>query len=414
VKTIELDPERAPHLSWAFDAYAGGEWSITHLTAELERRGVRTRPTATRAAVPLTRSQVHRILSSSYYIGMVPYRGVEYEGKHPALTDRETWHRVQDLLSGRRIAGDRSWRHDHYLKGSLFCAHCDSRLAVSYSQGKSGAVYPYYYCLGRNKKRTDCQLPFLPVDAVEHWVIKHWSTVRLDRRLIAAVRQNVRAELADLRRSDEQMLIDQRRRLQRLEAQKQKLIDAYLAEALPVADLKQRQQAIAVEQRDAERLLELASANFALAEERLDQALGLLEHCDQLYLAATEEVRRQFNLAFYSGIWIDESGVRRADLNSPFAELTDRSIGLEGGQAVELGTSWSTPPEDHSKSVTRAYHRQLPSQPTLAGRAERVLDERRGEAGGRSKSPVISRSRGSNLTLLAEGVGFEPTRSGNS
>ena len=137
---------------------------------------MRTRPTATRPAVPLTRSQVHRILSSSYYLGMVPYRGLEYEGKHPALVDRENWHRVQDMLSGRRIAGDRSWRHDHYLKGSLFCAHCDSRLVVSLSRGKSGAVYPYYYCLGRNKKRIDCQLPFLPVEAVERWVMEHWST----------------------------------------------------------------------------------------------------------------------------------------------------------------------------------------------------------------------------------------------
>lgn len=77
VKTIELDPARAPHIAWAYETYAGGEWSITDLTAELERRGMRTRPTATRAAIPLTRSQVHRILSSVYYTGVVPYGGVE-------------------------------------------------------------------------------------------------------------------------------------------------------------------------------------------------------------------------------------------------------------------------------------------------------------------------------------------------
>jgi DNA invertase Pin-like site-specific DNA recombinase len=74
VKTIELDPERAAHIAWAFETYATGHWSITELTAELARRGMRTRATATRAAVPLTRSQVHRILASAYYVGVVRLR----------------------------------------------------------------------------------------------------------------------------------------------------------------------------------------------------------------------------------------------------------------------------------------------------------------------------------------------------
>ena len=87
VKTVVLDPERAPHIQWAFEAYATGSWSITDLVDELARRGMQTRPTATRPSVPLSRSQVHRTLSSSYYIGKLPYGGVEYEGKHPALID---------------------------------------------------------------------------------------------------------------------------------------------------------------------------------------------------------------------------------------------------------------------------------------------------------------------------------------
>ena len=150
-------------------------------------------------------------------------------------------------------------------------------------------------------------------------------------------------------------------------------------------------------QRDAERLLELATANFALAEERLEQALGLLEHCDRLHLEASEAVRRQFNLAFYRGLWIDESGVRRADLNSPFAELTDRSIGLEGGETAE---TVPLPPAGEGDSEIKGHQRRLPSQPTLAARVERVMRERRAEAETTTKNPAISRSEGSELTLL--------------
>ena len=69
IKVVILDPERTPHIQWAFEAYASGDWSIGDLVEELARRGMKTRSTATRRPVPLSRSQVHRILSSSYYIG---------------------------------------------------------------------------------------------------------------------------------------------------------------------------------------------------------------------------------------------------------------------------------------------------------------------------------------------------------
>lgn len=151
IKVVILDSERAPHIQWAFGAYASGEWSITDLVEELTRRGMKTRSTLTRPSVPLSRSQVHRILSSSYYTGKLPYGGVEYDGKHPALVDQRTWDRVQDVLAGRRISGDRSWRHEHYLKGTLFCARCDSRFGFGYSKGKGG-TYAYFLLPGQKQE----------------------------------------------------------------------------------------------------------------------------------------------------------------------------------------------------------------------------------------------------------------------
>jgi hypothetical protein len=39
-------------------------------------------------------------------------------------------------------------------------------LGVSYSKGNCGTIYPYFfYCLGRNKKRTPCDLPYVPASA---------------------------------------------------------------------------------------------------------------------------------------------------------------------------------------------------------------------------------------------------------
>ena len=285
VKTVIIDRERAPHIQWAFESYATGQWSITDLVEELARRGLRTRETPTRRSASISRSQVHRMLSSVYYTGKLSFNGVVYDARHPKLISDRLWADVQDELSGRRLAGDRSWKHDHYLKGSLFCAKCGSRLGFGYSRGKGGTKYPYFYCLGRNKKRTDCNLPYLQTEQVERWVMAFWQKQKLSPVIIEGIRASVLGQVAEQKKQNKKLLDSQKRRLKKLENQRQKLIDAYLAEAIPVSDLKVRQEAIAAEQRDAERLVGLAGVNHELVEERLNEALGLLQNCDRLYLS---------------------------------------------------------------------------------------------------------------------------------
>src|SRR5680860_340769 len=123
------------------------------------------------------------------------------------------------MMSGRRfrrcwliagLAGDRSWRHDHYLKNSLFCGQCGSRLGFSYSRGKGGKHYPYFFCLGRNRKRTDCDLPYLPADDVEKKVIAHWRQQKISPELVADIRASVTKELATKRQQDKKLLTTQK------------------------------------------------------------------------------------------------------------------------------------------------------------------------------------------------------------
>ena len=108
VKSVELDPDRAPHVRWAFETYATGDWSISALRDALEERGMKSRKTKTQVGTPLSGAQMHRILQHPYYKGLVRFNGVLYDGNHEALIDESTWQRVQDVLSSRRIAGDRS------------------------------------------------------------------------------------------------------------------------------------------------------------------------------------------------------------------------------------------------------------------------------------------------------------------
>ena len=99
IRTVEVDAERAPHVRWAFSAYATGDWSISALRNELEARGFTSKPTKAYVGTPLGNSQFHRMLSHPYYKGIVTHKGAQYPGRHEPLVNEATWQQVQDVCS---------------------------------------------------------------------------------------------------------------------------------------------------------------------------------------------------------------------------------------------------------------------------------------------------------------------------
>lgn len=282
VRTVRLDPERAEHVRWAFEEYATGEWSIGSLRDALEERGFKSRTTRKLVGKPINDGQLHRLLTNPYYKGVVLFNGVMHQGGHAPLVDEVLWQRVQEVLAARRIAGDRSWRHTHYLKGALTCGRCGSRLSFAPDKGRT-QEYDYFYCLGRHTGRTNCDLPYLSVIEVEDAVERAWVAVRFTEDQVAEFSERARDDLHRSAESGSRLIADQRRRLAELERHRQKLLDAYMADALPVEVLKERQTRVASEIADAKRLMQNAQVANDQVFARLEQVISLLSHAERLY-----------------------------------------------------------------------------------------------------------------------------------
>ena len=119
----------------------------------------------------------------------------------------------------------------------------------------------------------------------------------------------------------------------------------------------------------------MASADHALAQERLEVALGLLERCDQLYARCDDRERQQLNQAFFEALYLDVKGVEEAELNAPFATIHRRS-----------------------RTYTRVSLEQPPGVITTEPNNQ--------------KNPGTLQYRGSDLSILAAGAGFEPATFG--
>jgi DNA invertase Pin-like site-specific DNA recombinase len=129
IRVIAVDEERAPLVRWAFEAYASGDYSLLQLTEALSAKGLTTKPTPKFPAKPLVIRHVHNMLRNRFYIGLFSWSGAEHVGNHVPLVSVETFAQVQSILHSRGTTGERQRKHPHYLKGTLFCGRCGSRLS---------------------------------------------------------------------------------------------------------------------------------------------------------------------------------------------------------------------------------------------------------------------------------------------
>jgi site-specific DNA recombinase len=382
---VVVDPEPAALIQWCFEAYATGEWSVQSLLVEATKRGLRSRGGPNTPQKELSVSQLHRILASPYYKGIVVYNGVEYAGKHDKLVDEETWERVQDTLSSK-ARGEKQRVHHHYLKGTIWCGHCGSRLCVSYSKGKLGTIYPYYFCVGRQQKRTTCMLKYRPIDLVEQQIIDHYRLVQLKAEGLEATGAAVIEEASARLSSAKTERARQRRRVQQLEAERTKLLHAHYADAVPLDLLQQEQTRIAAELDS----LKLASIQVAgqleTIQNTVEAAVSWATDCHRAYVESQARGRRLMNQAFFSRVWVTEKGVVGWEYNEPFKSLMVR----HGKPADLLVVSWPAP-ETAPESRSGPYERESPGRLT------------------RAFSLLSSKEQ-----HLAEGVGFEPTVPGGT
>ena len=148
VRTVEVDPDRAPLIRWAFETYAEGETSVTGLLRELTARGLTTVPSPKRPSKPLGKNTLYKLLTNPYYEGVIRYKGALHPGAHEPLIEPELFGQVQSLLNARIAHATRHVKHTHHLKGLLHCGTYGSRLLLDFATNPRGTTYAYFVCSG--------------------------------------------------------------------------------------------------------------------------------------------------------------------------------------------------------------------------------------------------------------------------
>ena len=352
-RTVRIDPERGELVGWAFQVFASGQWTVADLQRELERRGLTTRPTPTRPSKPIGDTSVRRMLRNPYYKGDIIYKGVYYRGTHEPLVPREVWYQVQSILDAHSSASDRTQVHDHYLKGTVFCGQCGSRLIICHSRSGRGKIYPYFICSGRHNGTTDCTRQAMMIEDIERLIEEYYKTIQVSAHVREDIAGMLHAEFDRLMAGETKQLEQLVKQRDKLETERLKLLQAHYADAVPLDMLKREQRRITASLENIETYIKAHNHQYLEARENLEDSLGLLANISEIYERCDDLNRRLCNQAFFTAIYIDEDGDRRirVDFQHPFDTLCDPEI---QGNAL----NWAA--EAKKKGETQTGTRMVP------------------------------------------------------
>jgi site-specific DNA recombinase len=257
------------------------------------------------------------MLHHPYYMGVVVWNGRRYPGTHTPLVDQDTFDRVQVLLAAARIGGERPQKHEHYLRGSIYCDECFGRLLYGRHRSRSGRHYEYFCCNNRSaRRRGECTSGHYSVDTTEDNIVEHvYATLHIPGEVQEQIRAELRGELTERTGVIEQEAKRHDRTIKQIKAKQQKLIQLFYNDRISEDVFEVEQDRLKAERRSADQLRATASAQLDDIQEALDLALSRVEQPQAIYHDATPLERRVMNRAIFERIEV-----------GPDAEITGTTL----------------------------------------------------------------------------------------
>lgn len=150
---------------------------------------------------------------------------------------------------------------------------------VTRARTQRGNECLYLICAGRTRRLTSCQRQAMPVEMVEGLIEDEYRTIALSPELRDSIEDLVLADFDDLQAESaaERQQMEQQRNA--LTAQRQKLLEAHYAGAIPLDLLKTEQERIASQLCRITEQLTALDADYEQGRTLLADTLDLTRDC---------------------------------------------------------------------------------------------------------------------------------------
>ncbi len=259
---LAKDPKRADLIRTAFELFASGTLSNAEILKKVTDLGLRT----VQGNSELSAQSFDNVLRNPAYAGVIWIEkwGLEVQGKFEPIIDLQLHQRVKARL-GEPQAQPQSEVGEYFpLKVFVRCSSCGQGLAGSFSTGRHGGKYGYYFCRvpgcrAAKFRRLDLDVRFLEL----------LETLRVDGKFSSLLREAVRAVWTGRKAQRDNLLAQARKQVAELQAWQAQIVKAWIAERITkeIYDNQMQQVGTRLEAAglvEGEALLELAEIELLL------------------------------------------------------------------------------------------------------------------------------------------------------
>ena len=240
-KPYKINEAEYAIVSYVMDLYDNQNMDETAIARKCNDMGYRTK-----RGKLFERRSVDRILSNSFYCGIVRWNGVEFEGPHEIRLSKERFLNRQKLITARKrpVKARSVSACKHWLSGLLKCPVCGATLSYT-----GNNKCPYFQCWKYAKGFHKTSIA-LSVKKAEELVLSYFDSV-----LAGAEFSYIRKNPAT---NNNTAAIEQlQRELSRYDVKEKRIRDAYESEIDTLEEYKANKERLANERLQLEKELEL-------------------------------------------------------------------------------------------------------------------------------------------------------------
>ncbi len=229
---IIVDIERSKYIKKIFELYATGKHTVKDIAELLFKEGFRSR-----SGKKYHKSKIHKILSMSFYCGIMERDGQKYLGKYEPIISKKLFDEVQQMLFKKKHI--KRQVIPFAFRGLLKCSKCGCQLTATKKKGR----LVYYYCTN-GKNICEEHKNYLKEENLSKELGGVFDNIVFDEKIVDLVYRQKIKENQEASVYIDEAVARLNDRLKVLEERKKTLLDGYLDKVITEADYRAKNRDI--------------------------------------------------------------------------------------------------------------------------------------------------------------------------
>ena len=243
---IDVDTDKAKQIKKIFELYATGKYNLRELAEWCKRVNFKSN-----LGNDISIGKIHELLQNVFYISLMKYKGEIHEATHEPLISKKLFDKVQEIMR-EKGKPQKAKKHNFAFLGLTKCP-CSAAITAEKKIKPSGREYIYYRC---TKKKGPCQEKHFLRDEKLYQQIKSFlQKVSLSSHDTEIVLAELKKEEVQAKEQAKITVQNLKKDISAIKTKLERLTDAYLAEALELAEYQQTKNALMAEKKTKEEKL---------------------------------------------------------------------------------------------------------------------------------------------------------------